>query len=92
MSKLILRFLVVAAIAIALGLLIYHLSQPAGASSFAGGGLRDFGERDFGERGFSVARGLSGVAGDLVLVAIVTLVVTFLQKAFASNPRPARTR
>ncbi len=92
MYKTILRFLVVTAIAVALGLLIYHLNQPAGASSFGSGGFGEFGERGFGERGFSLVRGLSGVAGDLVLVAIVTLVVTFLQRTFAYKPRPARTR
>ncbi len=89
MFKIILRFLIVTAVAIALGLLIYHLNQPAasasfGAGSFGGGGFE--GGREFGERGFSLARGLSGVVGNLFLVAVVTVIVSLLRKAFGYRP------
>ena len=70
MFKTILRFLVITFIAVALGLLIYHLNQPSGSASF-GSGIRNFGNfsRDFGgeggfhEGGVSLSRGLFGITG-----------------------------
>ncbi len=79
----------------ALGLLIYHLNQPAtGTVCSSGiGGLRDLGgEGGFREGGFSLARGLFGIAGDMVLVAIVTVIVVAAQKALAYKHEPVRTR
>ncbi len=90
------RFLVVALAAVALGLLIYHLNQPAGtASSLSSLGRfgGDFGgEGGFREGGFSLARGLFGITGNLILIAVVTIIVVSMRKAFAYQPGPAKTR
>ncbi len=99
MFKTILRFLIVTLIAVALGAMIYHLNQPARSASF-GSGIRNIGNfsRDFGgeggfhEGGFSLSRGLFGIKGNLLLVAIVTVIVVSMQKTFARKPEPARTR
>ena len=99
MSKTILRFLVIALIAVALGSLIYHISQPAGTTALRsginnlGGLSRDLGEEHgFGERGFSLMGGLFGITGNLFLVAIVTVIVVSLQKLFAHRGEPVGTR
>ncbi len=95
MFKTTLRFIVIAVIALALGMLIYHLNQLAATTSVGTDAIgfgRDFGERSFEEGGFSLSRGVFGVAGDLILVAIVTVVVVSLRKALAYQPEPARLR
>ncbi len=95
MLKTVSRFIVVAVIALALGLLIYYLNQPTGAASLTtkfGGFARELGEGGFREGGFSLGRGMFGIIGDLILVAIVTVVVVSLQKAFAYKSEPARLR
>jgi hypothetical protein len=98
MFKTILRFLVVASLAVALGFLIYHFAQPAGASF--GSGTKDLGhvsrglagEAGFREGGFSLTRGVFGVAGNLFLVATVIFVVVSVQKVFSHKAEPARAR
>ncbi len=97
MLKIILRFLIVAVIAVGLGMLIYHLNQPAASASFGSAGgfgtfSREFGERGFGEGSFSLSRGMFGIVGNLILVAIVTVVVVSLQKALSYRSEPARSR
>ena len=96
MLRNILRFAIVALIAVALGLLIYHLNQPTGTATAINNFSRfsgDFGgEGSFREGSFSLARGLFDVAGNLLLVAFVTVIVVSLQKAFAHQPRPAKMR
>ncbi len=94
MLKTIVRFLVVSLIAVGLGLLIYHLNQPAGTSIGSGfGGFREFGgEGGFREGGFSLTRGLFGITGNLMTVAVVTLVVVSMRKALAYKGEPVRTR
>ncbi len=68
MLKMMLRFLIVALAAVALGALVYHLNQPAASASFGSAGSlgsisRDFGEHGFREGSFNVSRGRFGVAG-----------------------------
>ncbi len=95
MLKTTVRFLIVTLIAVALGFLIYRLNQPAGGvSGFSNlGGLRELGgEGGFRETGFSLMRGLSGITGDVILVAIVTAIVVIIQKALAPQREPARAR
>ena len=91
MFKTILRFLVVTLIAVALGFGIYYLVQPAGATSQFGN-LRDFGERGFREGGFNLIGGLFGITGNLMLVALITVIVVSIQKIFSQKPEPAATR
>ncbi len=98
MLKITLRFLVVTLIAVALGLLIYHLNQPVGTASFGtginnfGNFSRDFGgEHGFGEGGFSLTRGLFGITGNLLVVAMVTVIVVSMQKMFSHKAAPAGT-
>ncbi len=91
MLKTTIRFVIVALIAAALGFLIYHLNQSAATASF-GQGFREFGERGFGEGSFSLMRGLFGIAGNVFMIAIVTVIVVALQKAFRSTPQPAGMR
>ncbi len=99
MLKTTLRFLVVALVAVALGFVIYHFSQPAGTASL-GSGISSFGrisgdfggEGGFREGGFNLTRGLFGITGNLILIAVVTLVVVSIQKAFAKQPRRATIR
>ena len=99
MFKMIFRFLVISLIAIALGFGIYYLIQPAGVASFRsginnfGGLSRDFGgEGGFREGGFNLTRGLFGVTGNLILVAIITMIVVSIQKMFSRKPQPVTTR
>ena len=92
MFKNILRFLVITLIAIALGFGIYHLLQPSGVATFRSG-IGDFsGEGGFREGGFNLTRGLFGVTGNLMLVAIITVIVVSIQKLFSRKPQPATTR
>ena len=92
MFKTIFRFLVIALIAIALGLGVYYLLQPYSAATF-GSGFRDFGgERGFRESGFNILGGLFGVAGNLMLVAFITVSVVSIQRLFSRKPQPATTR
>lgn len=90
MFKTILRFLIVTLIAIALGFGIYYLVQPAGAASQFGS-FRDFGERGF-RGGFNQIGGLFGMTGNLMLVAIITVIVVSMQKIFSRKPEPIATR
>ena len=92
MFKTIFRFLVISLIAIALGFGIYCLLQPSGAAT-VGSGFRDFGgEGGFREGGFNLARGLAGITGNLMLVAIVTVIVVSIQKLFSRKPEPIPTK
>ncbi len=87
MFKTIFRFLVITLIAVALGFGIYYLLQPSSAATF-NSGFRDFGgEGGFHEGGSNLARGLSGIGGNLVLVAIVTVIVVSVQKVFTRKPK-----
>jgi hypothetical protein len=99
MFKTIFRFLVISLISVALGFGIYYLIQPAGVSAFRSGVnnfgnfSRDFGvERGFREGGFNLIGGLFGITGNLILVAIITVVVVSIQKMFSRKPQPATTR
>jgi hypothetical protein len=102
MNKTILRYLVIALIAIALGVIIYHLNQPTGIASFgpgvneAGGFSGGFGGgHDFGEAGSSLIGGLSGVAKNLLQVGIVTAAVVLVRKMlsmFRRQQQPDRAR
>ncbi len=96
MLKTILRFLAVTLVAVALGFLIYYINQPAagasGLSSFGDFSRELGGEGGFREGSFSLARGLFGIGGDLLLVAIITAVVVLIQKAFTPQHEPARIR
>ena len=92
MFKTIFRFLVITLIAIALGFGIYYLLQPSGVATFRAG-LGDFGrEGGFREGGFNLTRGLFGVTGNLMLVAIITVIVVSIQKLFSRKPIPTTTR
>ena len=91
MFKTIFRFLVITLIAIALGFGIYHLLQPSGVATFRSG-IGDFGgEGGFREGGFNLTRGLFGVTGNLMLVAIITVIVVSIQKLFSRKSVPAIT-
>jgi len=91
MFKNIFRFLIITLIAIALGLGIYYLLQPSSAATF-GSGFRDFGgEGGFREGGFNLTRGLFGVTGNLMLVAIITVIVVSIQRLFSRKPEPITT-
>ena len=99
MNKTILRYLVVALTAVALGLLIYHINQPAGTAAFGSGvnGVSQFSEglgseHDIREGGASLISGLFGVTGNLLLVAIITTVVVSARKLFARQPQQIRVR
>ncbi len=89
MFKMIFRFLVITLIAIALGVGIYYLLQPSGAATFRSG---FGGEGGFREGGFNLTRGLFGITGNLMLVAIITVIVISIQKLFSRKPQPATTR
>ncbi len=91
MFKTILRFLIVTLIAVALGFGIYYLLQPSGTTSQFGN-LRDFGERGFREGGFNLIGGLFGITGNLMLVALITVIVVSMQKIFSQKPEPVTTR
>ena len=98
MFKTIFRFLVVTVIAVALGIGVYTLVQPSGAETLRsginnfGGLSRDFGgEGGFREGGFNLTRGLFGVTGNLMLVAIITVIVVSIQKLFSRKSVPAIT-
>jgi len=98
MFKTIFRFLVITLIAIALGIGIYYLIQPSGVASFRsgindfGGFSRDFGgEHSFHEGGFNIIGGVFGITGNLMLVAIITVVVVSIQKLFSRKSAPATT-
>jgi len=83
MFKIIFRFLVITLIAVALGIGIYYLLQPSSAATL-GSGFRDFGrEGGFREGGFSLVRGFFGITGNLILIAIVTMIVVSIQKLFS---------
>ena len=92
MLKTILRFLAITLIAVVLGLLVYHLYQPAGTASF-GPGVNNFsnfsrdigGEHGFREGGFNLTRGLFGITGNLLVVAIVTVIVVSMRKMFVEK-------
>lgn len=96
MLKTTLRFLVVTLVAVALGFLIYYINQPAagasGLSTFGSFSRELGGDGGFRESGFSLARGLSGITGDLILVAITTAIVVIIRKAFAPQHEPAPIR
>ena|ERR1700690_2003403 len=99
MFKMIFRFLAITLIAIALGFGIYYLIQPAGVSVFRSGVnnfgnlSRDFGgERGFREGGFNLIGGLFGATGNLILVAIITMIVVSIRKMFSRKPQPVTTR
>jgi len=99
MFKTIFRFLVITVIAMALGIGVYTLVQPSGAATLRsginnfGGLSRDFGgERGFREGGFNLIGGLFGVTGNLMLVAIITVIVVSIQKMFSRKPVPITTR
>jgi len=98
MLKTTLRFLVIALIAVALGFLIYHVSQPAGIATVGsginniGGFTRELGDGEgFREGGSGLLGGLSGITGNLFLIAIVTLSVAALQKLLARRTEALRT-
>ena len=92
MLKTIFRFLVITLIAVALGIGIYYLLQPSSAAT-VGSGFRDFGgEGGFREGGFNLTRGLFGVTGNLMLMAIITVIVVSVQKLFSQRPESAATR
>ena len=92
MFKNILRFLIITLIAFALGFGIYHLLQPSGIATFRSG-IGDFGgEGGFREGGFNLTRGLFGVTGNLMLVAIITVIVVSIQKLFPRKPEPVTIR
>ena len=92
MFKTIFRFLVITLIAIALGFGIYYLLQPSGVSAFRSGINHFGGEGGFREGGFNLTRGLFGVTGNLMLVAIITVIVVSIQKLFSRKPEPITTR
>ena len=99
MFKSILRFLLILLIAVALGAGFYYLVQPAGQASLRSGidNLRnvsgDFGgEHGFREGGFSLAGGLFGITGNLILIAMVTFSVVAIQKMFSRKPEAITTR
>ncbi len=93
MLKTILRFLAVTLVAVALGFLIYYLTQSGASASAVGSFSRELGgEGGFREGSFSLARGIFGIGGNLLLVAIITSVVALIQKAFAPQREPAGTR
>ena len=96
MFKTILRFLIITLIALALGIGIYYLVQPSGAATLRsgfGGLSRDLGgERGFREGGFNLIGGLFGIAGNLMLVAIITVIVVSMQKMFSRKPVPVTNR
>ena len=89
MFKNIFRFLIITLIAIALGFGIYYLLQPSGAATFGSG---FGGEGGFREGGFNLTRGLFGVTGNLMLVAIITVIVVSIQKLFSRRPQPVTAR
>jgi Na+/H+-dicarboxylate symporter len=92
MFKTIFRFLVITLIAVALGIGIYYLFQPSGINNL-GGLSRDFGgERGFREAGFNLIGGLFGITGNLMLVAIITVIVVSMQKMFSRKPIPVTNR
>jgi len=93
------RFLLILLIAIALGVGFYYLVQPAGQVSFRSGignlvnVSRDFGgEHGFREGGFSLTRGLFGITGNLMLIAVVTFIVISTRKIFSGKPATITTR
>ncbi len=92
MFKNILRFLIITLIAIALGFGIYYLLQSSGASAFRSGINNFGGEGGFREGGFNLTRGLFGVTGNLMLVAIITVIVVSIQKLFSRRREPITTR
>jgi hypothetical protein len=99
MLKIVVRCLIIACIAVALGLLIYHLNQPAGTASVGsavdaiGRFSHDLGgEGGFRESGSGLSRGLFGTTQNLVLIAVVTFIVASIQKGIARQPKPVRTR
>ena len=92
MSKTVLRFLIIALIAVALGALIYHLNQPAGTTSL-GSNIQGFGQDFGGEHGGEGGSGsIGGLAGNLMLVAAVTLAVAAVQKLIGRVLKPVRAR
>jgi hypothetical protein len=96
MFKSILLFLLILAVAIAVGFGIFHLIQPSGGIAFRSSGIgftfRDFGgDRGF-DGGFSLIGGLFGITGNLILVAIVTFIVVSVRNIFARQPEPVTTR
>jgi hypothetical protein len=99
MSKNILRYLAVALIAVALGFAIYYFSQPAATASAGPGAnglahlstnLGDGHAPDAG--GLTLVSGLLDTLKNLLLIAIVTVTVGFLQKILSRRPEPARAR
>lgn len=88
------RFILILLLAVALGLLIYHLLQPAGTTSLPAGtevfagAARGF-EGDHGSREGSggLAQGIAGVGGNLLLIGAVTAIIVSAQRLFRSQAR-----
>lgn len=92
MFKTIMRFLVITLIAVALSIGIYRLIQPAGPIPFRSSFENFGGERGFREGGFGLISGLFGITGNLILVAVVTIIVVSMQKVLNHKPEPATMR
>lgn len=99
MLKTMFRLLLIALFAMALGYIIYHFGLPATASRF-GAKVGEVGrlsvgfggDRELREGGFGLARGLFGVAGNLLLIGIITAIVVSMQKALSPQPQSMRPR
>ena len=91
MSKTILRFLIIALIAVALGALIYHLNQPAATTSL-GSNIQGFGQDLGGEHGLREggSESIGGLAGNLMLVTVVTLAVVAVRGLLGRLLKPVR--
>ena len=89
MFKIIFRFLVITLIAAALGFAIYHLVQASTAGAVQPG-FDHFGGLEGNERG--LLGGLSGITGNLLLVAAVTAAVVSIQRLFTRKPAAAVVR
>ena len=92
MFKTIFRFLVITLIAIALGFGITICFNRPVSTIFGDRNQHFGGEGGFREGGFNLTRGLFGVTGNLMLVAIITVIVVSIQKLFSRKPQPATTR
>ncbi len=96
MFKSILLFFLILAVAIAVGVGIFHLIQPSGGIAFRSSGL-NFTSGDFGgdggfRGGFNLIGGLFGITGNLILVAIITFMVVSVRNIFSRQPEPVTNK
>ena len=89
MFKSILLFFLILAVAIAVGVGIFHLIQPSGGLNFAS---RDFGGDGGFRGGFNLIGGLFGITGNLILVAIITFMVVSVRNIFSRQPEPVKVK